>query len=122
VTGQQDPPPPAVLPHEAKTWDTVKAAARAGAAFSNGFEWESWAGEHCWVCVRDRVTAEGCVITGLAMLEQVTPAEWVETHPYALADRYTCTDFVRSSDVPPGPARLEVGPMTMVMPPREEPT
>lgn len=77
-----------------KTWDEAKATARPGAAFSNGFEWESWAEAHCWACVHYEPNGSAdCLLPDVAMLDQVTPAEWTETNPGGLADRYTCSDF-----------------------------
>jgi hypothetical protein len=61
---------------------------RDGAAFSNGFEGESWMSLWCFDgCVYE----PDCPLIMVAMLDQ-TPGPWVERDPTSL-NRYTCTEY-----------------------------
>ncbi|WP_435109755.1 hypothetical protein [Nocardiopsis synnemataformans] len=62
-------------------------------AFSNGTEGAAWMGTWCDTCVHDvdarRMDGPGCELVFIA-LEGKTPAEWIETAPFSLTDRYQC--------------------------------
>ena len=62
-------------------------------AFSNGFEYESWAANWCDRCVRDRDAAYvGCPIMDEVFLENVVPKQWTPGTD-DLRDRYHCSEF-----------------------------
>lgn len=81
-----------------KTVDAIEAAARPGAAFSNGTEFEIWSSRWCAGCRNDAdQDSGGCPILLVALLGEVTPAEWEKHRPTergaALGGRYRCTEF-----------------------------
>lgn len=70
-------------------WADVSARARDGVAFSNSTEYEMWSVNWCDRCLREAPfrnmgRGSGCPILGVAVLEQKTPAEWLEQP----SDRY----------------------------------
>lgn len=75
------------------------ARSRPGRAFSNGTEWDIWSDNWCYrPCLRDLPYqndlkgATGCPLIALAMVEERTPAEWME-QPDDSPDRYVCLEF-----------------------------
>lgn len=62
--------------------------------FSNGYEFDCWSSMWCSDCVRE----PECPLL-LVILHERTPALWEDRDPGAL-NRYVCTGFERSSDVP----------------------
>ncbi|MBG0828509.1 hypothetical protein HS041_12095 [Planomonospora sp. ID67723] len=87
------------------TFDEADARAREGSPFSNGTEGYTWMGNWCGRCVHDAPArrddyANACPLI-LVALTGKTPAEWLESDPYSLADRYQCLMFRPEDD--PGP-------------------
>lgn len=79
------------------TLKEAEARAREGSPFSNGTEGYAWMENWCGRCIHDAPTrrddwANGCPLILLALTGR-TPAEWMETNPRGLADRYTCLYF-----------------------------
>lgn len=75
------------------------AVARSGERrpFANGAEWEAWSPGWCRKpCARDDIDEGGdkaCPILEVALLNNRTPAEWVD-HQNALGpEMYRCTKF-----------------------------
>ena len=66
-------------------------------AFSNGTEYEIWAGRYCYECVHDDAeTEKWCPILTVALLG-AWPKEWTRaTEPYTHVD--TCTEFEQRPD------------------------
>jgi hypothetical protein len=60
-------------------------------AFSNGHEWDCWSARWCARCVNE----PDCPLIFVA-LSGATPAEWRETNPGGLSDRYTCPLFTEA--------------------------
>lgn len=61
-------------------------------AFSNGFEYDTWAERHCWKCRRDDGESVFCPILDLALLENIVPPQWSEGSD-DLRNRYVCSEF-----------------------------
>lgn len=66
--------------------------------FSNGSEFEIWAGRHCYECVHDNANTEKyCPILSAALGGQGWPTEWTRrragTEPTTYEAVDTCTDF-----------------------------
>lgn len=81
-----------------RTEDQIRADARPGRAFSNGTEYDIWAGKYCYECVNDDPETEKyCPILSVAMLEPVTPKEWVAGKVVTQYGSYeaveSCTEF-----------------------------
>jgi hypothetical protein len=87
------------------TYEQALATSRDEAAFSNGFEGEHWLEANCCQCLNDADArtgqGPGCVLV-LISLEGRTPAEWTETNPRGLSNRYQCA-YYRSEDDGPDP-------------------
>lgn len=61
-------------------------------AFSNGFEFDNWAPNWCFKCVKDDLESVFCPILSDVMLENEVPAQWgLGTDD--LRDRYHCSEF-----------------------------
>lgn len=89
--------------------EEVSKRARDHVPFSNGTEGYGWMANWCDRCLRDAPFrnglkgATGCPILAVAMLEQKTPAEWLdgprdEHGRYGIADQYTCIEFKAPGD------------------------
>jgi hypothetical protein len=71
------------------------ARARDGAAFSNGFEGQSWMNLWCEDGCRNH---PDCPLLDVALLGR-TPAQWVLRDPGGL-NRYTCEQYSEALDEP----------------------
>lgn len=85
-------------------YDDIARRARPGVAFSNGTEGYGWQANWCDRCLRDAPFrsglkgATGCPILLVALVEEKTPAEWLdgprdEHGRYGIADQYHCIEF-----------------------------
>jgi hypothetical protein len=93
-----------------RTEDQIQADAAAERAFSNGTEYEIWAGRHCYECLHDNPeTGTFCPILTVALLGH-WPVEWTRaTHNWTVGEHSgsyevvdTCTEFERRPDDGPG--------------------
>ncbi|MFF4417021.1 hypothetical protein ACFYY8_31255 [Streptosporangium sp. NPDC001559] len=87
------------------TYNEALAASHDESAFSNGTEVDCWMARNCGRCIHDKPArlndyANACPLPLIAYADR-TPAEWVETNPKGLEDRYTCVYFRPEDD--PGP-------------------
>lgn len=87
------------------TFEEASAKARQGLPFSNGTEGDCWMEANCGRCIHDKPARhgrpeDGCPLVLVAYMGR-TPAEWIETSPFGLSDRYTCVMFRSEDD--PGP-------------------
>ena len=95
-----------------RTFEEALAAARPGRAFSNGTEGHAWTANWCDECMHDRSaradTGPGCPLLCVALLHEVTPAEWIEQPAdelgrRSLGDRYHCIEFRKDDGGDGGP-------------------
>jgi len=104
------------------TCEQALATSREGAPFSNGTEGEFWFESNCYQCVNDaeaRTGLGGCDLVLIALLGR-TPAEWSETNPRGLSDRYQCAYFRSEDDGPdPEPTPIPDPPGQLTLLPRE---
>lgn len=85
-------------------YNEASKLARPVPPFSNGTEGYGWMANWCDGCLRDAPFrnglkgASGCPLIAVAMLEQKTPAEWLdgprdEHDRYSIEDQYHCIEF-----------------------------
>ena len=60
------------------------------AAFSNGFEYESWRDNWCDRCIND--VNYDCPIVAVAVIDDAVPGQW-SPGTDDLRDRYHCSEF-----------------------------
>lgn len=78
--------------------DSIEMRARAGRAFSNGTEWETWSGRWCETCSHENADIDlFCPLADLAFLTEKTPQEWGD--PESDTDgRYRCSQYAPARD------------------------
>jgi hypothetical protein len=80
--------------------DSAYDRARDMAPFSSSTEGEAWMANWCNVCLVDAPYrnglkgATGCPLLAVALCGR-TPAEWIESEPLSLGNRYQCVNFRR---------------------------
>lgn len=100
-----------------RTEEAIAASAVDERAFSNGSEYEIWAGRYCYECVHDDPRIETfCPILSVALLGR-WPAEWTRHQVKTRYGQYeavdTCTEFEQPRDddgddePPSGPGPFE---------------
>jgi hypothetical protein len=106
------------------TFDEAFAKAREKSPFSNSTEGYAWMGANCQRCFHDKAArcgdpGDGCPLILVAYMGR-TPAEWIETKPLGLTDRYTCVMFRPEDDLGPDePTPIPDPPGQLTLCPRE---
>jgi hypothetical protein len=70
------------------SYETAAAEALDKPAFSNGSEHDAWSARWCDRCRH----YDDCPLL-LVMLDEQTPAQWVQDVPGSLGRQYRCTQF-----------------------------
>lgn len=79
-----------------RTYEQIKADATKGSAFSNGSEFEAWASNWCQ-SKEPCKHFDTCPMITVALLDPLTPTEWVPDQPRSLGRQYTCTEYTKEA-------------------------